>query len=134
MKNKIKFLNAPEWWTHTNLLEDFDIVDSPLPQYKNLPNGEYLIRGNKKSYSKEYWMLDNVWHLVADTKKDNGRYFAISSTYRLFPMLPTSEYKVLTMINAKLSKEWQRNVYGFNMWLHNRNHRREFEKTILHLT
>jgi len=124
MKNKIKYSEASEWWNHKDLLEDFDIVPNPLP-YENLPNGEYLIRGNKKSHSKEYWMFENVWYLVATTTEDNGHYLVISSTYHLFPSLPTSEYEELSKHINRLSELWQRHVYGFNFWMDMRDQTRK---------
>ena len=44
---KFKFIHRDFWGDEETLREDFKTVDVPLP-YKNLPDGEYLIRGNKK--------------------------------------------------------------------------------------
>lgn len=124
MKNKIKYSELMPYLKHKDLLEDFKIALNPTP-YDNLPNGEYLIRGNKKSHSKEYWVFENVWYLVATTIKDNGHWYCISAKYNLFPMLPLKEYEELTKHVNRLSELWQRNVYGFNCWLDLRSSSRD---------
>ena len=114
--NKVKFLVAPTWWNHEDLSDDFKIVPNPTV-YDNLPNGEYLIRGNKKDHSKEYWVYENVWYQTSDTTVDNGHSYCIAGTYQMFPNLSNSQWEVLNKTYRYLKPIWQRMVLGHNHWV-----------------
>ena len=112
---------------HEDLLEDFKVVDNPSP-YNNLPDGEYLIRGNKKSYSKEYWVKGNIWYLVNEQTYDNGRYICDAAKYELFPSLSEKQWQILYSVPYKcLSKTWQRYLEGHWQWMRLRDLKREID-------
>jgi hypothetical protein len=129
---KLKYLAFSVEYSHHDLLEDFDLVDNPT-EYSNLPDGEYLIRGNKKGHRKEYWVKDNIWYLVDDVKKDNGHFYVDSCKYKLFPMLKHCEYEELYKHINKLSNIWIRNTLGYFCWLELRASSRELQKTTIKL-
>ena len=98
-------------------LEDFVVVDSPL-SYKNLPDGEYLIRGNKKEHRKEYYKYKDKWYLIHESTKDNGHFTCDATEYMLFPMLPEKEWELLNKIPYnRLNKLWQRWRSAHQHWL-----------------
>ena len=130
MKNKIKYLNFDYNREHSELSDDFDIVKNPT-EFNNLPDGEYLIRGDKKNYSKEYWVKDNIWYLVSVTTIDNGHYYCNAGTYQLFPNLPEKEWDLLNKVVTKLSPYWKRAVYGRNQFMSIRELRRDIKKSFL---
>ena len=97
---------------------DFSEVENPMPEYKNLPDGEYVIRGDKKGQRKEYWKCMGLWFLVSDVEKDNGHYYCDASTYELFPSLSEKEWKSIESVGWKrLNKVWQRNLSGYKQWM-----------------
>ena len=100
MKNKLKYISFTHEWSHNELIEDFEIVKNPI-NYNNLPNGEYMIRGNKKGMRKNYWVKDNIWYLTSNVKKDNGHFMTDSTTYMLFPIIKHSEYLELKNIHHR---------------------------------
>ena len=115
--NKFKYIPFSIEHIAEEMTEYFQEVDSPLP-YNNLPDGEYLIRGNKREHRKKYWKVDNRWFLTEDVVKDNGHYYCDSTIYGLFPMLPHREYVKLKEVGFKrLNKTWQRHVHGYFHWL-----------------
>jgi hypothetical protein len=130
MKNKIKYLNFDYEMDHSDLLEDFKVVENPT-KWNNLPNGEYLIRGDKKEHSVEYWVKDNIWYLVSTTTKDNGHYYCNAAKYQLFPNLPEKEWETLNKVWSKLSPYWKRAVAGRNQYMSLREIRREIHKSFL---
>jgi hypothetical protein len=130
MKNKIKYLNFDYNREHSELSDDFDIVKNPT-EFNNLPDGEYLIRGDKKNHSKEYWVKDNIWYLVSVTTIDNGHYYCNAGTYQLFPNLPEKEWDLLNKVVTKLSPYWKRAVYGRNQFMSIRELRRDIKKSFL---
>ncbi len=130
MKNKIKYLNFTVNWQHSHLLDDYLIVDNPTI-WNNLPDGEYLIRGNKKDHSTEYWVKDNIWYLVSITTKDNGHYYCNAGIYQLFPILPEKEWEQLNKVASKLSSYWKRSVAGRNHYMDIRQMTRSIKKSIL---
>ena len=98
-------------------LEHFKIVDCPLP-YNDLPDGEYLIRGNKRSHRKKYWKFKDKWYLVNDVTKDNGHYDCDSAEYMLFPMLSEKEWQKIKGVPYKvLSPLWKRHIAGYTHWM-----------------
>jgi hypothetical protein len=128
MKNKIKFINFNVNYDHIELNHDFKNVENPTP-YKNLPDGEYLIRGDKKDYSKKYWVKDNIWYLIEDKIKDNGHYLCNAAIYTLFPQLSEKEWEIMNKIPYKrLSKYWQRARYGYNFYMKLREISRDARK------
>lgn len=100
-------------------------VSNPLP-YENLPDGEYLIRGNQKEHRKEYWKDGDAWYLVDVVEKDNGHYICDSSAYMLFPSLPEKEWKrILAIPYKRFSPVWQRHIFGYKHWLELRRIKRD---------
>ena len=130
MKNKIKFSKLTNIWSHSILEKDMDKVVNPT-SYKNLPDGEYLIRGNKKDHSKTYWVVDSIWYLIEDKVKDNGHYCCNASKYLLFPQLSEKEWEVMNKIPYKrLTKYWRRARYGYNFYMELRQLRRNRRKAL----
>lgn len=110
---KFKFLNFQNQLTKEDLLEDFKEVSAPLP-YKNLPDGEYLIRGDKAQHRKTYWKSGDCWVLVSESTKDNGHFMCDATSYKLYPQLSEKEWKALSEVPFKcLNKYWQRALYGY---------------------
>lgn len=91
------------------------VVDNPTP-YKNLPEGEYLIRGDKQFHCKLYHHFQNVWYLMEVSTKSSDLYSTIVHQYQLFPCLKTKEWEELGRHYAKLTKYWRRMVYGYFRW------------------
>jgi len=116
MNKKFKFISREFYWGHEELLEDFTLVNNPLP-YQNLPDGEYMIRDSSKGHRKEYWKHEDKWYLVEDVTKDNGHYYCDSRTYMLFPMLSEREWDNIEKVGWKrLNKVWQRHLMGYLHW------------------
>ena len=91
-------------------------VKCPLP-YKNLPNGEYLIRGAKKEHRKIYYKINKKWYLIEDVTKDNGHNTVDSTKYGLFPSLPEKEWVTIEAAGyARLNKLWQRHLGAYKHW------------------
>lgn len=135
--NKVKYLSPPEYWVTEErgfFLDDFSSVASPFSSsFRNLPEGEYLIRGNKESHSKEFWLHKGIWYLVADTNYDNGHSTAICSTYSLFPSLPQKDWELLSkpIVFRALSPLWKRYLGGYTLSESNRLASIELRKTLL---
>ncbi len=111
--------------------DDFTKTDCPLP-YNNLPDGEYMIRGNKKATRKKYWKLKGEWFLIEDVKKDNGHYSCDSTEYNLFPSLPKKEWdKIIAAGRKRLNPLWQRHLYGYLHWCELRELTRGVKKSFL---
>ena len=117
-KNEIKFkFISPTFEYPTKWLDmEFKRVVNPLP-YQNLPDGEYLIRGNKKEHRTEYWKYHNIWYLVHESKKDNGHYVTDCTRYMLFPILSDREWDTIRKVGWKrLTKLWRRYLSGYIHW------------------
>lgn len=113
---KFKFLNfsIPIEYIDT---DDFLEVENPIG-LDNLPDGEYMVRGDKKGQRKEYWHLNNGWFLVANVLRDNGHYYCDSTKYLLFPSLPEKDWEHVEKVGWKrLNKEWQRHLQAYHHWL-----------------
>lgn len=130
MKNKLKYISRS--FDQFDLEDDFEIVDNPT-KWNNLPDGEYLIRGDKKDHSIEYYVKDNIWYLVDNKTKDNGHYMCAASTYQLYPNLSEKEWAILShpLVWNKLNKYWQRAVYGYKFSMELRNMTRDIKKSML---
>lgn len=115
---KFKFINFSHEWELDEVKGDFDVVPNPTP-YNNLPDGEYVIRGNIQYHRNEYWKIENVWHLVTTYDFDNGQYMCDAAEYLLFPNLSEKEWEILNhpIAHGKLSKYWNRALYGRNFWM-----------------
>lgn len=126
---KFKFINRD-----FNYRENFDCyikVDNPIG-VKDLPAGEYMIRGNKKSYRKEYFHIGNdVWYLVDDVKKDNGHYMYDSERYMLFPNLSEKEWGKIGSCYPYLSPLWKRNFIGYSNYMDLRQMVRDIKKNFI---
>jgi hypothetical protein len=131
MKTKFKYIPFRYQHEIQDLKEEFPIVKNPFGM--NMKNGEYLIRGDKKSHSRKYWVIDNVWFLISDTKKDNGHYDCIAGKYHLFPSLSEKEWDLLNkpLVFKKLSPYWKRAVLGRNHWMSLREIGRDVRKSFL---
>ena len=128
---KFKFIHRDFWGDEETLREDFKTVDVPLP-YKNLPDGEYLIRGNKKNHRKKYYKVADTWFIVQDRTTDNGQYDCDSTEYELFPSLPQKEWDKIEQAGYKrLNKVWKRHLAGYLFWLRLREIRRNVHLSYL---
>ena len=131
MKIKFKYIPFRVRYEGIDLMGDFKTVAPPLP-YKNLPEGEYLIRGNKKSHRRKYWLYNNVWFLVEDETKDRGQYYCDSCEYMLFSSLSEKEWKNIENVGVtRLNKLWQRHLYGYKHWKNLREISRDIKKDFL---
>jgi hypothetical protein len=127
---KFKFINR-EFDDLEELREFFKEVECPLP-FENLPNGEYMIRGDKKSYRKEYFNSNGIWFLVENVTKDNGHYMCDAAEYLLFPQLSEKEWALLNKVPYKtLNKVWQRNLCGYNTYMGWKKLREDTKKSFL---
>ncbi len=107
-----------KFYNEEDLENDYTQVTCPIPYNRFFPDGEYLIRGNKKEHRKEYYCCNNKWFLVEDIEKDNGHYYCDSNIYMLFPILSHKEYERMRKVGfKKLNKVWQRNITGYFNWL-----------------
>lgn len=130
-KNKLKFLNFDYDISIKSIASKYPIAENPT-KYVNLPDGEYIIRGNFKGYSKEYWKIDNKWFLIKEVTKDNGEYYCNAGKFQLFPSLSEKEWLELNKVWKKLSPYWKRAVIGRNHYMEIRNIKREIKKNFLH--
>jgi hypothetical protein len=123
-KYKFKFISR-EFWNDVVEEECYTKVDPPLP-YKNLPDGDYMIRGDKKSHRKVYWKINDTWYLIDDVIKDNGHYMCDSFEYNLFPSLSEKEWNKIEAVGYKrLNPIWQRHLMGYRLWCDIRKQNRE---------
>lgn len=132
-ENRFKFINRDfdREDDLDDLIECFKKVECPLP-FDNLPNGEYVIRGDKKSHRKKYFNANGVWFLVEDVKKDNGHFMCDAATYLLFPQLSEKEWTLLNNVPYKtLNKVWQRNLCGYNCFMDWKKLRENTKKSFL---
>ena len=126
---KFKFISFYHEYEIEELEEDFEEVSNPLP-YSNLPDGEYMIRGNKKGHRKEYWKIENKWFLISTVDKDNGHYMCDAAAYTLYPQKPESFWKKLSEVHWKcLSKYWRRALYGYQFHMQLREQYRNIMKS-----
>ncbi len=110
---KFKYISFEITHSIEDLKEDFKLCENPLP-HNNLPDGEYMIRGNKKSHRTKYWVVNNNWFLVNSSTKDNGHFYCDANVYQLFPNKSQKEWENLKKIPFKcLSKYWQRALIGY---------------------
>jgi hypothetical protein len=116
---KFKFINNDFSYLDDDDFVDFKCVDSPFGD-KSMPNGEYLIRGDKESHSKEYYHRNDKWYLVEDTVKDNGHYYVIAYVYKLLPALTEKEWGELNRHYKKLTPYWRRMLIARKYWLQSR--------------
>jgi hypothetical protein len=130
---KFKFLNFQYHFTQEELLEDFMEVECPLP-YSNLPDGEYLIRGDKAEHRKKYWKSGDCWVIVDESTRDNGHFMCEAATYKLYPQLSEKEWAALSAVPFKcLSRYWQRALYGYGFDMELRDMGRKMAKDFLKL-
>lgn len=125
-KFKFKFLNFSYTPDADEFTDEFTEVSNPTP-YNNLPDGEYIVRGNKQFHRKEYWKNHNTWYFINEYTYDNGHYMCDAEKYLLFPNLSENEWDALNnpIIKNKLTKYWKRALYGRNFWMNLRNTSRE---------
>lgn len=128
---KFKFINFRNEFTEEDLLEDFNKVEAPLP-YKNLPNGEYLIRGDKAEHRRMYWKSGDCWVIVSESTRDNGHFMCDASTYKLYPQLSEKEWEALSAVPFKcLNRYWQRALCGYRFDMELRDLGRKMAKDFL---
>lgn len=130
---KFKYLKFSRFYFDEEF-DDFELVDNPFP-YNNLPDGEYMVRGDKKHHRKEYWKFKNKWYLVDDVKKDNGHFIVDLVNYDLLPRLSEKEWDLVKRIGfEKLKPIWK---YYYWAYLHRSDMKRmrwemkKFRKRIL---
>ena len=116
--NKIKFINFKKGFKTHSFILDRHIVCNPT-QYKSVPDGEYLIRGEFRYHAKYYIVKDNVWYLVNEMTSDEGRYMHDAARYEFYPNLPEKEWILISKSREKLNKYWERALCGWetNKWL-----------------
>ena len=135
MKNKLKYLN----FEYDFIIKDFDlhyeIVNNPTIYSSNLPNGEYLIRGDKKNHSKEYYHYNGKWWLIRETTedKDKRNYYFDAFRFNLYPNLSEKEWELLNKCKNKLSPYWKRAIEGRNLFMEFRKNNRGMEKRFFKL-
>jgi len=116
---KFKFLHfsLPEEYIDLGEYNEYyKEVDNPIG-IQNLPNGEYMIRGNKKGHRKEYYHINNTWFLVSDVTKDNGHNICDATRYMLFPSLPEKQWNAISKAGwRRLNKTWQRYLFAYYHW------------------
>lgn len=108
-------------------LKAFQIVNNPIGA-DNLPEGEYLIRGNQKFHRAIYLHIKNKWYLYEFSTKDNGYYVCDVATYQLFPNLSEKEWDKIRECNKYLSPLWKRYLSGHDIWMNNRSIKRNMKK------
>ena len=119
---KLKYLKGRKVWLFE--MEDFNEVECPLP-YRNLPDGQYLIRGTEKGHRREYWKLEDRWFLIDDVKKDNGHKICDIAIYQIFPNLTEREWENISKVGwKKLKKCWAEYYIGYSYWKQFRETRR----------
>lgn len=107
--------------------EDFQIVENPLP-YKNLPDGEYVIRGTQKNHRTEYWKFKNIWYLVRNITTDDGYKSVDCVKYKLIPNLRECDWENMKNVGLKKLKPiWQ--LY-YQAYLHEL----ELKKTLINIS
>ncbi len=124
MKNKIKYNKkdfSSDWYSEFE--DQFKLVPNPTP-FKNLPDGEYLIRGEQKDHAKEYYVQHGNWYLVDVIVKDNGHKMCRWAEYHYFPQLPEKEWNILNKVYSKLSNYWKMCVIGHNLYMQFRETKR----------
>lgn len=111
MKNKIKVIKGSVPKYIRDRLQEYTTEEKPVNY--DVPDGEYLVRGNTKGFGKTYLVVDNKWFLASKT---NQRCLLIESgTFNLFPNLSEKEWELMNKIPKKrLNKYWQRALYGYN--------------------
>lgn len=131
---KFKFINFSYPYELLMIEDDgWPEVPCPLP-YSNLPDGEYMIRGNQKEHRKNYWKVEGVWFLTSESTKDNGHYLCDAERYALYPQKPESFWKKLDEVPWKcLTKYWQRALYGYQFNMDLRKSSRRNRKDWMHL-
>ena len=128
---KFKFVHREFYDEFDDEYDDFKRVDNPIGAI-NLPIGEYLIRGDKKSHRKKYYHIGNdVWYLVENVIRDNGHYLCDAGEYQLFPQLSEKEWNKIRSCYKYLTPLWKRNLHGYDSYMHWRELRRDISKDFL---
>ena len=123
MNNKLKIINSSCRHSLTQIERFAKEVASPLGI--NLPDGEYMLRGNKKDHAKYYLVKEGRFFLQEDKIKDSGHYMCEAAEFRLFPDMSTKEWETLKAVPRKyLTKDIKRAVYGYSFYLYLRSLRR----------
>ena len=128
---KFKFVHREFYEEFIDDYDDFTKVENPIG-VSNLPTGEYMIRGNKKSHRKKYYHIGNeVWYLVEDVIRDNGHYSCDAREYQLFPQFSEKEWDKISSCYKYLTSLWKRNLDGYDFYMHIRELRRDVAKNFL---
>ena len=109
MKKKIRFKyenDIGEYYSHEELIEDSEIVESPLP-YKSVPDGKYTVIGDKQFHRKEFWVKDNIWYLMTILTEDKNQIKCNAAVFRTFPNLSYKEWEQLKKVKKYLKPQWQ---------------------------
>lgn len=133
-KQKFKFVTDINIPIHPKNLNIYPIVNNPLPQYNNLPNGMYLIRGNKKYHFKIYKLFNNTWNLMEDYQK-NYECIYNRINYGNIDIISKEILEKLSKIPHKyLNKESKALIYLYVVYIKRYNEVRiKFEKEKLKL-
>jgi len=128
---KFKFVNKEFYDDFKEDYDSFKIVENPIG-YDNLPEGEYLIRGNKKSHAKKYWHCFDVWYLIENRTVDNGHFICDCTEYKLYPQMSEKQWDVLSHVPYKcLSPVWRRYLSGYQFGMELRELTRNIKKDFL---
>lgn len=127
---KFKYLSTSHG-TVESLEKMYNICEAPLP-YNNLPNGIYLIRGDKKFHRKRYYKINDTWFLIENRTTDKGQYNSDSYTYELFPSLPQKEWDMIRNAGySRLNNVWRRHLAGYKLWNELRKSKMELRLVML---
>ena len=89
-------------------------VHVPSDWLKDLPDGKYLIKGNRKYHAKLYIVLGGVWFL-ADASEKEIDYFYLSIDFMQLPNHSEKEWGILANNYKCLSKTYKRYVDAYRL-------------------
>ena len=111
MKKKIRFKyenDIGEYYSHEELIEDSEIVESPLP-YKSVPDGKYTVIGDKQFHRKEFWVKDNIWYLMTILTEDKNQIKCAQVVGLIIIYKTNYVYSHYSDANRNYSNKWECN-------------------------
>jgi len=113
-------------------LKDEYVVDCPL-DYNNLPDGEYLIRGEEKYHRNIYIKYKNKWYLTEKNTKQDYKIVDLVK-YDLLPRISEKQWNEIKHIPYKcLNKDWKDYRLAYDYWYSMRYNSRELRKRFLNI-
>lgn len=114
--NKIKYFKLNSGFIDEEEVEwlvkagEICVCDNPT-EYDNLPNGTYIIRGNQKDTSREFYKFGNAWYVYCHW---NGKEKVLDKDelrdkLGIYPHLTDKEWDVLLtpLVYTKLNDKWK---------------------------